>query len=70
MLAVLCNQRSFEYWEMLVRLEKGLVARQHPIDVGEVVGNDYVVKNGVKPGDRLIVGGIQKIGDGAPVKPE
>lgn len=50
--------------------DKGLVARQRPIDVSEVVGNDYVVKSGVKPGDRLIVGGIQKIGDGAPVKPE
>jgi RND family efflux transporter MFP subunit len=50
--------------------DKGLVARQHPIEVGEVSGNDYVVKSGVKPGDRLIVGGIQKIGDGAPVKPE
>ena len=50
--------------------DKGLVARQRPIEVGEVLGNDYVVKSGVKPGDRLIVGGIQKIGDGAPVKPE
>ncbi|HEX6973662.1 MAG TPA: efflux RND transporter periplasmic adaptor subunit [Vicinamibacterales bacterium] len=50
--------------------EKGLVARQHPVEVGEVLGNDYVVKSGLKPGDRLIVGGIQKIGDGAPVKPE
>jgi RND family efflux transporter MFP subunit len=50
--------------------DKGLVARQRPIEVGEVLGNDDVVKSGVKPGDRLIVGGIQKIGDGAPVKPE
>ena len=36
--------------------------------VGEVKGNDYVVKSGVKAGDRLIVSGIQKIGDGAPVQ--
>jgi RND family efflux transporter MFP subunit len=50
--------------------DKGLVARQRPIEVGEVLGNDYIVKSGVRPGDRLIVGGIQKIGDGAPVKPE
>jgi RND family efflux transporter MFP subunit len=47
----------------------GLVARQHPVQVGEVHGNDYVVRGGLKPGDRLIVSGIQKIGDGAPVRP-
>jgi RND family efflux transporter MFP subunit len=48
----------------------GLVARQKPIEVGEVVGNDYIVRNGLKAGDTLIVSGIQKIGDGAPVRAE
>jgi RND family efflux transporter MFP subunit len=48
----------------------GFVARQRPVEIGEVRGNDYVVKGGLKPGERLIVSGIQKIGDGAPVKPE
>jgi RND family efflux transporter MFP subunit len=48
----------------------GLVARQHPIQVGEVHGNDYVITSGLKAGDRLIVGGVQKIGDGAPVRPQ
>lgn len=48
----------------------GLVARQKPIEVGEVVGNDYVVRNGLKEGEQLIVSGIQKVGDGAPVKAE
>ena len=47
----------------------GLVARQKPVQVGELVGNDYVVTGGVKAGDRLIVSGIQKLGDGAPVQP-
>lgn len=46
----------------------GLVARQKPIEVGEVVGNDYVVRRGLEPGQQLIVSGIQKIGDGAPVR--
>ena len=46
----------------------GLVARQKPLQVGELVGNDYVVKNGVKAGDKLIMSGIQKLGDGAPVQ--
>jgi RND family efflux transporter MFP subunit len=49
---------------------QGTVARQRPIEVGDLMGNDYVVKSGLAPGDRLIVSGIQKIGDGAPVKPE
>jgi RND family efflux transporter MFP subunit len=48
----------------------GFVARQRPVEIGEVRGNDYIVKGGLKPGERLIVSGIQKIGDGAPVKPE
>jgi RND family efflux transporter MFP subunit len=46
----------------------GLVARQRPIQVGQVRGNDYVVTSGLKAGDQAIVGGIQKIADGAPVK--
>ncbi len=48
----------------------GFVARQRPVVLGEVLGNDYVARSGLKPGERLIVSGIQKIGDGAPVKPE
>ena len=48
----------------------GLVAKQHPIQVGEVRGNDYVVRGGLKAGDKLIVSGIQKIADGAPVRPQ
>ena len=43
------------------------VARQKPIEVGALVGNDYVVTKGLNAGERLIVSGIQKIGDGAPV---
>jgi RND family efflux transporter MFP subunit len=48
---------------------KGLVAHQRPIQVGEVVGNDYVVLAGIKPGERVVTGGVQKLADGAPVTP-
>jgi RND family efflux transporter MFP subunit len=44
------------------------VAKQRPVQLGDLIGNDYVVISGLKAGDQLIVGGIQKIGDGAPVK--
>ena len=43
------------------------MARQRAVELGAVVGNDYVVKSGLTAGDRLIVSGVQKIGDGAPV---
>ena len=49
---------------------QGTIARQRPIDVGEVLGNDYIVTRGLSAGERIVVSGIQKIGDGAPVKPE
>jgi RND family efflux transporter MFP subunit len=45
----------------------GTVARQRAIEVGPLVGNDYVVLKGLSAGDQLIVSGVQKIGDGMPV---
>jgi RND family efflux transporter MFP subunit len=46
---------------------KGLVARQRSLQLGPVVGNNYTVLGGLKAGEKLIVGGVQKIRDGAPV---
>lgn len=43
------------------------VARQRAVEPAGVVGNDYVVKSGLKPGEKLIVSGVQKIRDGARV---
>jgi RND family efflux transporter MFP subunit len=49
--------------------QNGAVARQRPVMLGEVIGEDYVVRDGLKPGERIIVSNLQKLGDGAPVKP-
>ena len=49
--------------------EQGFVARQKPVTVGDVAGDDYVVRAGLKAGERVIVSNVQKLGDGAPVKP-
>lgn len=49
---------------------QGYVARQRPVQVGAVLGNDYVVQGGLKAGDKIIVSGVQKLADGAPVRPE
>ena len=46
-----------------------LVARQRPIKVGPIVGNDYPVLDGLKPGERVVVSGAQKLADGAPIAP-
>ena len=43
------------------------VARQKGVTLGPLVGNDYVVLDGLRAGEQLITGGIQKIRDGAPV---
>jgi RND family efflux transporter MFP subunit len=48
---------------------QGLTAKQKPVQLGEIIGNDYVVDSGLAPGEQLIVGGLQKIRDGAPVVP-
>jgi RND family efflux transporter MFP subunit len=46
---------------------KGTIARQRGVKVGEIIGNDYAVLDGLKPGDHLIVSGTQFLQDGAPV---
>ena len=46
------------------------VAKQRPIKVGDVVGNNYVVLDGIKPGDRIITTGVQILVDGMPVAPQ
>ncbi len=45
------------------------IARQRAVDLGPLVGNDYIVLKGLTAGQQLIVSGVQKIGDGAPVAP-
>jgi RND family efflux transporter MFP subunit len=60
---------SGQYFCFVVESQGGaLVARQRPVQVGEILGDDYVVKGGLKAGDRVVTSGIQKLADGAPVK--
>jgi RND family efflux transporter MFP subunit len=61
---------SGQYFVFVAESEKGaLVARQRPIKVGEIVGNDYLVIEGVAAGDKVVVSGTQFLTDGAPVRP-
>ena len=47
----------------------GFIAHQVPVSLGETVGNTYPVISGLKPGDKVIVSGLQFLQEGAPVKP-
>ena len=45
-----------------------LVAKQRAIKVGPIAGDSYPVVEGLKPGDRVVVSGTQKLADGAPIQ--
>ena len=47
----------------------GFAAKQRAILLGDTVGNDYSVKDGLKDGDKVIISGTQFLIDGAPVQP-
>lgn len=42
-------------------------ATQRPVTVGEQVESNFLITDGLKPGERIIVEGIQKAREGAPV---
>lgn len=46
---------------------KGPVARQRVVKLGDTVGNDFAVLDGLQPGDHIIVSGTQFLQDGTPV---
>jgi RND family efflux transporter MFP subunit len=57
-----------EFFAFLSEKENGkTVARQKLLKVGDTVGNDYAVEDGLKAGDHIIVSGLQFLHDGAPV---
>ena len=46
------------------------VARQVPLTLGEITGNDYSVISGLKAGENIIVSGGQNLADGMSIKIE
>ncbi len=46
---------------------KGTMARQRPLKLGDTIGNDFVVLEGLKPGEHVIISGTQFLQDGTPV---
>jgi RND family efflux transporter MFP subunit len=52
---------------LAVKDATGTVARQRLLRVGDTIGNDYVVLDGIKAGDHIITSGLQFLQDGMPV---
>lgn len=62
---------SGQFFAFVTEHDNGkLVARQRPLQLGEIIGNDYVVQSGLKPGDQVVVSGGQNLADGIPVQIE
>jgi RND family efflux transporter MFP subunit len=61
-----------QYFAFVAEPQNGgaFVAKQKPLTIGETVGNNYEVREGLKPGDKVIVSGTQFLVDGVPVIPQ
>jgi RND family efflux transporter MFP subunit len=59
--------QSFVY--LATSSANGSVAKQRAVSLGDTIGNDYAVSDGLKAGDKVIVSGTQLLVDGMPVRP-
>ncbi len=46
------------------------VVRLQPVKVGDQIGSNWVIENGLKPGDRVVAEGTQKVKAGTVVNPQ
>jgi len=51
-------------------VDKENKATRVPITLGRSIGNNFIVNNGLQPGDRIILEGFQKFKEGMMIKPE
>ena len=59
--------QAFVY--VATQTDKGMVAKQRAVTLGDTTGNDYAVLGGLVPGEKVIISGTQFLNDGAPVQP-
>jgi len=69
LIPVLAVTRVNDQFFAFVALERdgALVASQRPIKVGPIVGDSYVLREGLEPDERVVVSGVQRLADGAPI---
>ncbi len=58
---------SFVY--LAIKRGDGFAAHLSNVTLGDPIGNNYPVLTGLKPGDRVILSGLQFLQEGVPVKP-
>ena len=51
-------------------IDAGNKATQRSVKVGETVGENVLIVEGLKAGERIVVEGLQKVREGAPVQPK
>jgi RND family efflux transporter MFP subunit len=51
-------------------VEEGNKVRIQPVKVGETFGGDWIIQEGIKPGERVVVEGLQKLRQGMQVDPK
>ena len=62
---------SGQFFAFVAQQDNGkTVARQVPLELGEITGNNYAVLSGLKPGDQVVVSGGQNLADGMPIRIE
>ncbi len=61
-----------QYFAFVAEPQNGgsFVAKQRALTIGQTIGNDFEVRDGIKPGDKVIVSGTQFLMDGMPVIPQ
>lgn len=47
-----------------------LIARQKPVELGDLQGNNYHVIEGLEPGEQVVVSGVLNLADGIPIAPQ
>jgi RND family efflux transporter MFP subunit len=68
---VAVSRVSGQFFAFVAEQQDGkTVARQRPLQLGEISGNDYTVLSGLKAGDQVVVSGGQSLADGVPLKIE
>jgi multidrug efflux pump subunit AcrA (membrane-fusion protein) len=59
---------SGQFFAFIATQENGkTVVHQRPLQLGEIVGNNYSVISGLNPGEQVVVSGGQNLADGMPV---
>jgi RND family efflux transporter MFP subunit len=66
---VVVTRQAGQYFVFMAAPGEGgaLVAKQKPITVGAIQGNEFVVTSGLAPGAEIVGSSLQKIHDGSPI---